>query len=124
MERYITDEYNGLKYEHIGDYYLIAGDDEPEEPSIGIWGQRHMWYLKQHKNAVYTGMLLTGKLDNYLRQIDEQAGIMFSFLVEQLSEREGIADQIKAKEQLAWVGTMNNIHAIATEIVNHELIYT
>ena len=87
MEKYITDERTGLKYELIGDYYFIAGDDEPKEHLIGIWGQRHLRYLKQHRKTVYTELLTNGKLNNYLADLNEQAEDMFFRLVKELAER-------------------------------------
>ena len=89
MEKYITDERTGLKYELVGDYYLIAGDDEPEEERpIGIWGQRHLRYLKEHRRVRYANLLTTGKLNDYLAALNEQADVMFSQLVKLLSKRQ------------------------------------
>ena len=123
MEKFIVDERTGLKYELVGDYYLIAGEDEPIPEPLGIWGQRHRRYLREHKSCIYDGMLLTGKLDNYLREIDRQAEEMFSRLVKQLAEQEGISEQLKATDQMAWVGAMSNIHNRAQEIVLHDIVY-
>lgn len=123
MEKYITDERTGLKYELVGDYYLIAGDDDPEQEAIGIWGQQHCAYLSEHKHAIYSGLLISGKLDGYLRDIDRQAEAMFSRAVKQMAAQEGITEQLKANDQMAWVGAMNNIRQRASEIVNHDLIY-
>lgn len=117
-------ERNGLEYELVDSYYLLAGEDEPAPASLGIWRQQHRRYLQEHKNGIYIGMLLTGKLDSYLHKIDEQAEKMFSCLLKQLAENEGITDQLKAENQMTWVGAMNNIHARATEIVSHNLICT
>lgn len=124
MEKYITDERTGLKYELIGDYYLIAGDDEPDEEQkpIGIWGQRHLRYLKNHRKVFYANFLTSGKLNNYLADIDKQAEEMFEQLVNQMAAAEGITEQLKAVDQMAWVGKMNNIRNRATEIVNSEII--
>ena len=72
MEKYITDERTGLKYELVGDYYFIAGDDDPEDCHIGIWGQRHLRYLKQHRKSVYAELLTSGKLNDYLANLNEQ----------------------------------------------------
>ncbi|MCQ2354904.1 MAG: TnpV protein [Clostridia bacterium] len=85
MEKNITDEHTGLEYVLIGDYYLIAGDDEPEERPIGIWGQRHLRYLKQHRKTVYTELLTNGKLNVYLAALDKQAEEMYSLLVKQMN---------------------------------------
>ena len=122
MEKYITDERTGLKYELVGDYYLIAGDDEPKPEPIGIWGQRHCNYLHEHKHAIYSGLLISGKLDSYLRDIDRQAEAMFSRVVKQMAAQEGITEQLKVNDQMAWVGAMNNIRQRAAETVNAELI--
>jgi len=123
MEKFITDERTGLKYELVGDYYLIAGDDEPEQEPIGLWGQRHGRFLRENKRAIYSGLLLSGKLDGYLRDIDRQAEQLFSQLVSQMAKQEGITEEFKAKDQMAWVGSMNNIRAQTEEIVNTKLIY-
>ena len=123
MEKYITDERTGLKYELVGDYYLIAGDDEPEEHPIGIWGQRHLWYLKQYRKAVYTELLTSGKLNDYLAGLNEQAEDMFSRLVKELAQKDSITETLKAENQILWVRRMNTVKKAATEIVNNDLIY-
>ena len=81
MEKFITDERTGLQYELVGDYYLIAGEDEPEGRPIGIWGQRHLRYTRKHKVSLYAELLTTGKLNDYLADFDEQAEAMFSWLL-------------------------------------------
>ena len=123
MEKYITDERTGLKYELVGDYYLIAGDDDPKQEPIGVWGQRHCNYLREHKHAIYSGLLISGKLNTYLRNIDRQAEAMLSHLVKQMTMQEGITEELKAKDQMAWVGAMNSIRQRAAEIINSELIF-
>ena len=123
MEKYITDERTGLNYELVGDYYLIAGDDEPEQEPIGIWGQRHGKYLREHKHDIYSGLLISGKLDSYLWDIDRQAEMMFSQLVTQMAAQDGITETLKAENQMLWVQRMNAIRKTATEIVNNDLIY-
>lgn len=125
MERFVTDERTGLKYELVGDYYLIAGDDEPEEEQkpIGIWGQRHRRYLKEHRRVRYANLLTSGKLNSYLANIDQQAEEMFELLVKQMAEREGVTEQLKAADQMGWVRRMNNIRNRAAEITTSELIY-
>mgnify|MGYP003447174310 CR=1 FL=1 len=125
MDKYIIDERTGLKYELVGDYYLIAGDDEPEEEHrpISIWGQRHLRYIKQHKRVFYANLLTSGKLNGYLADINEQAEEMFFRLVKQLAEKEGITETLKATDQMAWVGAMNNIRACTTETINHDIIF-
>lgn len=124
MDKYITDERTGLKYELVGDYYFIAGDDEPAERPIGIWGQRHLRYLKKHRRVVYAELLTRGKLNGYLADLNEQAEDMFSRLVKELAEKESITEALKAENQMLWVRRMNTIRETATEIVNHSLIYT
>ena len=124
MEKYITDEHTGLKYELVGDYYIIAGDNEPKEYPIGKWGQRHLRYLKQHRRTVYAELLTRGKLKDYLADLNEQAEDMFSQLVKELAERDGITEQLKAADQMEWVQRMNAVREMTTEIVNHDLIYT
>ena len=89
MEKFITDERTGLRYELVGDYYLIAGEDEPEGRPIGIWGQRHLRYIRKHKVSLYAELLTTGKLNDYLADLNEQAEAMFSRLVKQLFEKRG-----------------------------------
>ena len=123
MEKFITDERTGLRYELVGDYYLIAGEDEPEGRPIGIWGQRHLRYIRKHKVGLYAELLTTGKLNDYLADLNEQAEAMFSRLVKQLSEKEGVTEALKAGNQMLWVQRMNNIRNAAAEIVSSELIY-
>lgn len=126
MEKYIIDERTGLKYELVGDYYIIAGDDEPEEEQkpIGIWGQRHLRYLINHRKVLYANLLTSGKLNNCLANIDRQAEEMFERLVMQMAAAEGITEQLKAADQMVWISKMNNIRNRATEIVNTEIIYS
>lgn len=124
MEKYITDERMGLKYELVGDYYIIAGDDEPEEEQkpIGIWGQRHLRYLKNHRKVLYANLLTSGKLNDYLADIDRQAEEMFIQLTRQMAIADGVTEQLKADTQMAWVKKMNNIQNRANEIVNIEIV--
>lgn len=126
MEKYITDERTGLKYELVGDYYIIAGDDEPEEEQkpIGIWGQRHLRYLKNYRKVLYTNLLTSGRLNIYLADIDNQAEKMFERLTRQMAIAEGVTEQLKADNQMAWVGKMNSIRNRAAEIINTEIICT
>ena len=123
MEKFIIDERTGLHYELVGDYYLIAGEDEPEDRPIGIWGQRHLKYIKEHKRLFYTDLLTRGKLNDYLAYVNEQSEAMFSRLFNQLAEKEGITEALKAENQLLWVQRMNNIRSAAMEIVTNEMIY-
>ena len=104
MEKYITDERTGLKYELVGDYYLVAGDDEPEEDQpIGVWGQRHLRYLKEHHRVLYANLLTSGELNAYLADIDRQAEELFLRLVKQMADAEGITETLKASDQMEWV---------------------
>ena len=124
MERFVTDERTGLKYELVGDYYLIAGEDEPEEDQpIGIWGQRHLRYLKRCHRGRYANLLTSGELNAYLVDIDRQAEELFLRLVKQMADAEGITEALKASDQTEWVGRMNSIRSRVVEIVNAELIF-
>lgn len=124
MDKYIFDNNNRLWYELIGDYYIpcLTLPAEEEKP-IGIWGQRHLRYLKEYHRVTYTNLLTSGRLNSYLADIDEQAKDMFIRLVKQMAEREGITEKLKAENQMLWVGKMNTIREAATEIVNNDLIY-
>ena len=123
MEKFITDERTALRYEFVGDYYLIAGEDEPEGRSVGIWRQRHLRYIRRYKRHLYFGLLIRGKLNDYLADIIEQAEKMFSRLVKQLAEKEGVTEALKAENQMLWVQKMNSIRSAAMEIVANDLIY-
>ena len=124
MDKYIFDEKNGLWYELQGDYYLpCLKPSEEEQQPIGVWGQRHRRYLKNHRKAVYADLLTSGKLNGYLADIDREAEEMFSRLVKQMAEAEGITEKLKANDMMTWVGKMNGIRSRATEIVNAELIF-
>ncbi len=125
MKQHFTDERTGISYTLQGDYYLpdLALPAEEQQP-IGIWGQRHLRYIKQHRKAFYTNLLTSGKLNSYLADIDRQAEEMFSRLVKKLAEKEYLTEQLKADNQMAWVGRMNNIRSRAMEIINEELIYS
>ena len=123
LARFITDERTGLKYELCGDYYIIAGEDEPEREPIGIWGQRHLNHIKKHSKAFYFKMQSENKLYEYLLQINQNAEEMFNLLIKQISEHEGITEKLKMERQMEWVALMNNIRSRATEIVNHDIIY-
>ena len=124
MEKYVYNENNGLWYELHGDYYLPCLTVPPEEQRpIGVWGQRHLRYLRQHRKVLYTELQITGKLNGYLFDLNEQAKEMFFELVKQAAEREGVTEQLKANDQMLWVQRMNNIRDRVMEIINHELIY-
>ena len=124
MEKVIYDEKNGLWYELQGDYYLpcLKLSEEEQQP-IGVWGQRHLRYIKQNRKVFYLNLLTSGKLNSYLADIDQQAEGMFSRLIKQIAEREGVTKRLKAENQMEWVGRMNNIRNRATEFVNNNLIF-
>ena len=124
LEKYITDENTGLKYELVGDYYFLAGDDEPEEHRpIGIWGQRHLRYLRQCKKTTYTALVIEGKLPDYLANVNEQAEEMLFQLVKQMAKDEGVDEAMKRRDQLGYVQRMNSIRSRAEEIVFRDVIY-
>lgn len=123
MEKSLFEQMGGT-YRRVGDYYipnlsLPEGKDKP----IGIWGQRQRRYLKQNHRIRYMNLVTSGKLNSYLANIDEQAEEMFSRLVKQLAEQQGVTEQLKAKNQMLWVQEMNNIQNRVKEIINYQLIY-
>ena len=123
MEKTIFEQMGGT-YKQQGDYFIPCLTLPTEEQvEIGIWGQRHLRYIKQHHKVRYTNLLTSGKLNSYLADIDKQAEDMFFRLVKQIAEREGITEKLKADNQMAWVARMNNIRSRTTEIVNNEIIY-
>lgn len=125
MKQHFTDEKTGINYTLQGDYYLpdLALPAEEQQP-IGIWEQRHLRHIKQNRRVLYTNLLTSGKLNSYLADINRQAEEMFSRLVKQMAEYEGVTEQLKADNQMEWVARMNNIRSRATEVVNTDLIYT
>ena len=124
MEKRIYDEKNGLWYELQGDYYLpCLSLPEEEQKPVGIWGQRHLRYIKEYKRTFYANLLTCCKLNSYLADIDKQAEEMFYRLVKQLSEKENVTENLKAENQMLWVQKMNNIRNRATEIINTEIIF-
>ena len=125
MDKYIFDENNGLWYELIGDYYFpcLTVPAEEEQP-VGVWGQRHRRYLKEYRPAFYNALLLSGKLNGYLADIDQRAQELFDTIIQQMALAQGITERLKATDQMAWVGKMNNLRASATEFVNTEIIYS
>lgn len=125
MEKYIFDERNGLWYELQGDYYLPCLKlPEGEQQPVGLWGQQHLRYIKQNHKVFYLNLLTSGKLNGYLADLDKQAEDMFSRLVKQMAEREGVTERLKAENQIEWVGRMNNIRSRAKEVINNELIFS
>lgn len=125
MEKHIYNEQTGISYTLHGDYYLpdLTLPDEENGVEIGVWGQRHLQYIKQHRKVLYLNLLTSGKLNGYLADIDKQAEEMFSRLVKQMADREYITEQLKADNQMEWVGRMNSICDRATEFINNDLIY-
>ena len=125
MEKHIYNEQTGISYTLHGDYYLpdLALSDEEKGVEIGVWGQRHLRYIKQHRKVLYLNLLTSGKLDGHLADIDKQAVDMLSSLVKQMAEREGVTEQLKADNQMEWVGRMNNIKERAFEVVNRDIIF-
>ena len=123
LAKLITDERTGLEYELCGDYYIIAGEEEPEREPIGVWGQRHLNYIEKHCKPFYNKMLNEHTLYDYLLQLNHDAEETFNRLIKQMAEREGVTEQLKADDQMMWVRQMNNIRQRAIEIVITELIY-
>ena len=124
MKKRIYNEQTGIGYTLQGDYYLPDLKlPEQEDKPIGLWGQRHLRYIKQHRKILYINMLTSGKLNGYLAEIDKQAEDMFSRLVKQMAEREGVTEQLKEADQIAWVAQMNNIRSRVVEIINNDFIY-
>lgn len=124
MEKYIFDQCNGLWYELQGNYYVpcLVLDEAGTSP-IGMWGRKHQQYLKEHRPMLYSNLILSGRLHSYLAGIDTQARSKLHLLVTQLAEKEGIKEQLKAQNQIAWVGAVNNIRNRAEEIILQELIF-
>ena len=124
MEKYIYNERNGLWYELQGDYYIpcLVLDEEKNQP-IGMWGRKHLRYIKEHRPVLHTTLLLSGKLNSHLAEINQRASEMFDLLIKQLAEKEDVTEQLKAQDQMAWVQRMNNIRNAAEEIVNAEVIF-
>lgn len=125
MEQYIYNEQNGLWYELRGDYYIpyLELPAEKEERHIGVWGHRHLRYIRKHKKALYTSLLTSGKLQSYLANVEEQAQELFDWLMKQRAEREGITETLKADNQMEWVGRINALRSAVIETVNSEVIF-
>ena len=124
MDKYFFDNSNGLWYELIGDYYIpcLTLSTEEEKP-IGIYGQRHLRYLKEYHRVIYTNLLTSGRLNTYLAEIDEQAKDMFFRLVKEYAGRQGVTERLKVEKPLEWIQRMNNIRNAVEEVINTELIY-
>ena len=125
VEKYIYNEQNGLWYELQGNYYIpcLELPAEKEERNIGIWGHRHLRYIREYKKVLYTDLLISGKLQSYLADVEEQAQELFDRLMKQRAEREGITETLKAENQMLWVGRMNALRSAVTETVNTEVIF-
>ena len=124
MDKYIYDDKNDLWYELQGDYYIpcLILPAEKEQP-IGLWGQRHLQYLKEYRRITYLNLLTSGRLNAYLADIDKQTEEMYFRLVEQMKQAHGIMEQLKAENALEWTGRLNNIRACAREIVERKIIF-
>ena len=124
MDKYIYDENNGLWYELQGDYYIpCLTIPEEEQRTIGIWGRRNLRYIREYRKGLCNSLLLSGKLNSYLAELNGQAEDMFLRLVEELAEKKGITEMLKAENQMLWVQRMNAVRGTATESVNNDLIH-
>ena len=121
MDKYIYNESNELWYERCGDYYLPCLALDEKKP-IGVWGERYRRYLKEHRRSIYDELLLNGTLDDHVAEIDRQAEEMFERLTAEMAKQEGVTEQLKASDQMAWIGTMNNIRARAEETIRAKII--
>ena len=125
MQKNIYNEQTGISYTLHGDYYLpdLTLPAKKEERHIGVWGQRHLRYIREHKKALYTSLLTSGKLQSYLADVEEQAQELFDRLMKQRAEREGITETLKTDNQMEWVQRMNALRLAVTETVNAEVIF-
>ena len=125
MDKYIYDENNGLWYERQGDYYIpcLTIPEEEQQP-LGVWGRRHLRYIREYRKGLYNSLIVSGKLTDYLAELNEQAEDMFFRLVKELAEKDGITEKLKAEDQMLWVQRMTAVRETVTEIINHDLIYT
>lgn len=116
---------NDITYTKHGDYYLpdLVLPEDNDDRDIGVYGRRHCDYLKNHRKVLYTQLLTSGKLHSYLADLNEQATDRLWTIVEQMKKAQGITEELKARDMMAWVGAVNNIRACAEEIINSELIY-
>jgi len=125
MEKRIYNEQTGISYTLQGDYYLPDLKLlEQEDKAIGLWGQRHLRYIKQHRKLLYINLLTSGKLNGYLANLDKQAEDMFFRLAKQMADCEGVTEQLKADNQMDWVVRMNNIRSRVAELINNDIIHT
>ena len=124
MKKHIYDENNGLWYELIGDYYIpVLTLSSEEQRPIGKWGRMHRDYLKEHRPILYNDLILSGQLWTYLADLNEQVQERLSLIIEQMKEIESVTEELKASDQMAWVGAMNSIRNRAEEIILREMIY-
>lgn len=125
MQKNIYNEQTGISYTLQGDYYLpdLTLPAKKEERHIGVWGQRHLRYIREHKKALYTSLLTSGRLHSYLADVEEQAQELFDRLMKQRAEREGITETLKTDNQMEWVQRMNALRLAVTETVNAEVIF-
>ena len=123
MEKLIFDEGNGLWYELQGDYYIPCLTIPEDKQPVGLWGQRHLRFIREHRQGFYTALLLGGKLNSYLAEVDSRAGQMLDSLVTRMVAGDGITEQLKAQDQMSWVQRMNAVRNAAEEIVNNEVIF-
>ena len=124
MEKYICDKRNGLWYELQGEYYIpCVVLSETESQPIGVWGRRHLRYMKEHRPVLYATLLLSGELSSHLAEVDERASAMLERLMGQMAAQQGISEQMKVEDQMAWVRSMSNIRNAAEEIVNAEVTF-
>ena len=123
MKKQIYDEKNGMSYTLHGDYYLPDLVLREEEPIYGKYGMLRKQFLKEHRSAGYQYLLLTGKLNEHLNQTDQEAREQVETLMEQMTEKQGVTEDLKAQDQMEWVRLMNNIKASAEEIVLKNMIY-
>lgn len=123
MEKTLFERLGGTYIQGEGDY-LIPDLTAPEDIPTGIWGTRRRKFLRQQRNGIYTGMLLSGKLNTHLAEIDRQATDMFERLTQQMAAQQGVTEQLKVQNQMAWVGAMNNIRSAVEEVILDELIYS
>lgn len=125
MDRNFIDERTGISYTKQGDYYLpnLKLPAEEEKETVGVWGKRHLQYIREHRKIFYMNLLTSGKLNGYLVGVDKQAKAFFFRLVKQMAEHEGITEALKEENPMEWVGRMNNIRSRAEETVNEELIF-
>ncbi len=124
LKKHIYDESNGLWYELIGDYYIpVLALTTEEQCPIGKWGRMHRDYLKEHRPILYNDLILSGQLWTYLADVNEQAQNRLEVIIDQMKASEGVTEELKAADQMAWVGAMNSIRNRAEEIILREMIY-